>query len=73
MREVRHDREGDYHTLVRVSVSTPAGERSVAGTLFGDSAPRLVDMFGIAIEAELDGDMIYIVNADPSHSSSDRS
>ena len=26
--------------------------------------PRLVDMFGIAIEAELDGEMIYIVNED---------
>jgi D-3-phosphoglycerate dehydrogenase len=64
LREIRHDREGDYHTLVRVTVDTPAGPRSVAGTLFGNSAPRLVDMFGIAIEAELAGEMIYIVNAD---------
>jgi D-3-phosphoglycerate dehydrogenase len=64
VREVRHDREGDYHTLVRVAVMTPAGRRSVAGTLFGNSAPRLVDMFGIAIEAELEGEMIYIVNED---------
>jgi D-3-phosphoglycerate dehydrogenase len=64
LREIRHDREGDYHTLVRVTVDTPGGPRSVAGTLFGNSAPRLVDMFGIAIEAELGGEMIYIVNAD---------
>jgi len=64
LREVRHDREVDYHTLVRVTASTPAGERSVAGTLFGNAAPRLVDMFGIAIEAELAGEMIYIVNED---------
>lgn len=64
VREVRHDREGDYHTLVRVAVMTPAGRRSVAGTLFGNAAPRLVDMFGIAIEAELAGEMIYIVNED---------
>ncbi|WP_129792281.1 phosphoglycerate dehydrogenase [Sphingosinicella sp. CPCC 101087] len=64
VREVRHDREGDYHTLVRVAVSTPDGERSVAGTLFGNAAPRLVDMFGIAIEADLNGEMIYIVNED---------
>jgi D-3-phosphoglycerate dehydrogenase len=64
VREVRHDREGDYHTLVRVAVMTPAGRRSVAGTLFGNAAPRLVDMFGIAIEAELQGEMIYIVNED---------
>jgi len=64
LREVRHDREGDYHTLVRVTATTPQGPRSVAGTLFGNAAPRLVDMFGIAIEAELAGEMIYIVNED---------
>jgi len=62
--EVRHDREGDYHTLVRVTVTTPAGPRTVAGTLFGNSAPRIVDMFGVAIEAELDGEMLYFVNED---------
>ncbi|MFM9976554.1 MAG: phosphoglycerate dehydrogenase [Sphingomonadaceae bacterium] len=64
VREVRHDREGDYHTLVRVSVSTQAGEKSVAGTLFGNEAPRLVELFGIKIEADLAGDMIYVVNED---------
>jgi len=64
VREIRHDREGDYHTLVRVSVTTPEGTRSVAGTLFADAAPRLVDMFGIRVESELEGEMIYIVNED---------
>ena len=64
VREVRHDREGAYHTLVRVSVDTEAGKRSVAGTLFGEAQPRLVELFGIAVEAELTGDMIYIVNED---------
>jgi len=64
VREVRHDREGDYHTLVRVAVATTDGERAVAGTLFGDAAPRLVEMFGVRIEAELAGEMIYIVNED---------
>ena len=64
VREVRHDREGEYRTLVRVTVSTSQGDRSVAGTLFGNSQPRLVEIFGIAIEADLDGDMLYIVNTD---------
>ena len=64
VREVRHDREGDYHTLVRVSVTTPEGQRSAAGTLFANAAPRLVDLFGIRVEAELEGEMIYIVNED---------
>ena len=64
VREIRHDREGDYHTLLRVSANTAAGPRSVAGTLFGNSAPRLVEIFGISVEAELEGEMIYIVNED---------
>jgi D-3-phosphoglycerate dehydrogenase len=64
VREIRHDREGDYHTLVRVTVATPESERSVAGTLFGNAAPRLVELFGIKVEAELKGEMIHIVNED---------
>ena len=64
VREVRHDREGFYHTLVRVTVGTEQGERSVAGTLFANGQPRLVEIFGISIEADLDGDMLYIVNSD---------
>jgi D-3-phosphoglycerate dehydrogenase len=64
VREVRHDREGDYHTLVRVTVSTAQGEKTVAGTLFGNAAPRLVELFGIKVEAEMAGEMIYIVNDD---------
>jgi len=64
VREVRHDREGTYHTLVRVTVKTEAGDRSVAGTLFGNTMPRLTELFGVMVEADLNGDMIYIVNED---------
>ncbi len=64
VREVRHEREGDYHTLVSVTVGTPHGEQRVAGTLFGNKAPRLVEMFGVGVEAELTGAMLYIVNTD---------
>ena len=64
VREVRHDREGVYHTLIRVTVATSQGDRSVAGTLFGNTQPRLVEIFGIGIEADLAGDMLYIVNED---------
>jgi D-3-phosphoglycerate dehydrogenase len=64
VREIKTEREGDYHTLVRVSVKTDAGERSVAGTLFSNSEPRLVELFGIKVEAELAGHMMYIVNED---------
>jgi D-3-phosphoglycerate dehydrogenase len=64
VREVRHDRESDYHTLVRVTVTTPEGPKSAAGTLFGNSVPRLVELFGIKVEADLAGEMLYIANQD---------
>jgi len=64
VKEIRHDREGDYHTLVAVTVGTADGQRRVAGTLFGNKAPRLVEIFGVEVEAELEGAMIYLVNTD---------
>jgi len=64
VREIRNEHEGVYHTLVRVTVATSQGDRSVAGSLFGAGAPRLVEIFGIGIEADLDGHMLYIVNED---------
>ena len=64
IRSIRHEKEGAYNTLLRVTVGTEAGDRSVAGTLFGADAPRLTEIFGVRIEAELDGHMLYIVNED---------
>ncbi len=62
--EIRHERDGAFNTLIRVTVETDAGPRSVAGTLFGSESPRLVEIFGIGIEAALDGAMLYVVNDD---------
>ena len=36
----------------------------MAGTLFSNSEPRLVELFGIKVEADLAGHMMYIVNED---------
>jgi D-3-phosphoglycerate dehydrogenase len=60
----RHERDCDYQTLIRVTVTTERGPRSVAGTLFGGSKPRLVEVKGIPIEAELAPHMLYITNED---------
>src|SRR6187200_346982 len=38
VKEIRHEREVDYHTLVAVTVGTAAGDKRVAGTLFGNRA-----------------------------------
>jgi len=62
--ETRNSREGDYHTLLRLTAQTPAGERSVAGTLFADREPRLVELFGVKVEAALTERMLFIVNED---------
>ena len=64
VREIRNEGEGDYHTLIAVTVGTENGDKRVEGTLFGNRAPRLVNIFGIPVEAELTGQMIYIVNDD---------
>jgi len=64
VREIRNEGEGDYHTLIAVTVGTDQGEKRVEGTLFGNRAPRLVTIFGIPVEADLSGQMIYIVNTD---------
>ncbi|MEW4448546.1 phosphoglycerate dehydrogenase [Qipengyuania sp. JC766] len=64
VREIRNEREGAYSTLVRVGVGTSEGDRSVSGTLFGSDAPRLVEIFGVRVEANLDGHMLYVVNED---------
>ena len=47
-----------------MTAGTANGERTIAGTLFGNKAPRLVEIFGIEVEAELAGRMLYIVNSD---------
>ncbi len=62
--ETKHERECDYQTLIRLTVTAERGPRSVSGTLFGGTKPRLVEIKGIAIEAELGPHMLYISNED---------
>jgi D-3-phosphoglycerate dehydrogenase len=64
VREIRNEGEGDYHPLVTVTAGTDEGPKRVEGTLFGNRAPRLVKIFDVPVEAELSGQMIYIVNTD---------
>lgn len=62
--EVKHDREGDYHTLIRLSVVTEQRTRDIAGTLFADHRPRVVQVKGIKVEAELGPHMLFVTNDD---------
>jgi D-3-phosphoglycerate dehydrogenase len=54
----------EFQTLVRVTVTTENATRSVAGTLFAHNKPRLVEIRGISIDAELGPNMLMIVNED---------
>ena len=55
----------EFQTLVRVTVTTTDGQsRSVAGTIFAQSKPRLVEIRGISIDAELGPNMLMIINED---------
>lgn len=62
--EIRHDRGGDYQTLITLTVQTERFRRAVAGTLFGGDRPRIVRVKGIEIEAELTEHMLYVTNED---------
>jgi D-3-phosphoglycerate dehydrogenase len=62
--ETRRGEAGDYQTLMRVTVTTERRERSVAGTVFAGNKPRLVDIEGIPLEAELGRHMLFVRNKD---------
>ena len=62
--EVKHDRECEYQTLVRISIDTEERTLTIAGTLFGGDKPRVVDINGVPMEASLGPRMLYTVNLD---------
>jgi D-3-phosphoglycerate dehydrogenase / 2-oxoglutarate reductase len=62
--ETVHDRDSEYQTLVRVTVETDQLARSVAGTLFAGSRPRIVEIKGIKVEADFAPHMLYVTNQD---------
>ena len=62
--EVKRDEATDYETLIRLTVTTERMSRSVAGTLFGGSRPRIVAIKDIPVEAEIGPHMLYITNCD---------
>jgi D-3-phosphoglycerate dehydrogenase len=62
--ETTREAEGDYDSLITVSVVTDRQERSVAGTVFADGKPRVVKIKGISVDAEFAPSMIYVSNED---------
>ncbi len=62
--ESKNEGEGDYNTLVTVTVLTDANKFTVAGTLFADRRPRIVQIDDIRVESELANNMIFATNND---------
>ncbi|MBI4184451.1 MAG: phosphoglycerate dehydrogenase [Proteobacteria bacterium] len=62
--ETTHERARDYQTRIRLTVTTERRSRTVAGTLVGGDKPRIVEINGIAVEAELGPHMLLVTSTD---------
>jgi D-3-phosphoglycerate dehydrogenase len=62
--EVRQSQRGVYETYIRLTVKTERQERSVAGTVFSDGKPRVIQIKGINLDASFGPHMLYITNKD---------
>ena len=62
--EMRTGQKGAYGSYIRVRVRDAAGERSIAGTVFSDGHPRVIQLDGINIESEFGARMLYTQNSD---------
>jgi D-3-phosphoglycerate dehydrogenase / 2-oxoglutarate reductase len=62
--EIKKDGSDQYHTLISLIVTTERQTRTVSGTLFGDRLPRLVEVNGVNLEAEIGPHMLYVINDD---------
>ena len=61
---VERERAEGYEALMRLTVLTERGERTVAGTLFQGGGPRIVEIQGIPLEARIAPRMLYTRNSD---------
>ncbi len=62
--EVTRTQEGAYEGYLRLTVRTDEYERSVAGTVFSDGRPRIIQVRDINMDCELAPHMLFIRNID---------
>jgi D-3-phosphoglycerate dehydrogenase len=62
--EVRRPQQGVYESYIQVTVTTERQTRGVAGTIFANGGPRLINVKGIPTDAEISPHMLYITNED---------
>lgn len=61
--ETLYDGPCDYHTLIRLTVTTEKRVREISGTLLGER-PRITEIEGIAMDAALGPHMLFVNNRD---------
>ena len=64
MEEVTRSQDGAFESYIRLTVKTDEYERSVAGTVFSDGRPRIIQVRNIDMEFEVAPRMLFIRNAD---------
>jgi D-3-phosphoglycerate dehydrogenase len=64
LEEVTRSQEGAFESYIRLSVQTDQYERSVAGTVFSDGRPRIIQVRNIDMEFELAPHMLFVRNLD---------
>jgi D-3-phosphoglycerate dehydrogenase len=62
--ETRRDRQGIYEGYIKIAVTAEGLARSVAGTVFSDGRPRLIQIKDINLDAEFAPHMLYVTNED---------
>ena len=62
--EVRRGQEGAYETYMRVTVRINSQERAVAGTVFSDGKPRIIQINRTPVDADFAPNLLYTENAD---------
>ena len=62
--ETRRDRHGAYEGYIKLAITSEDFSRDVAGTVFSDGRPRLIQVKGIDLEAEFAPHMLYVTNED---------
>ena len=64
LEEVTRGQDGAFESYIRLTVQTNEYDRSVAGTVFGDGRPRIIQVRNIDMEFEVAPRMLFIRNAD---------
>src|SRR5882757_9661829 len=62
--ETRRDAQGIYEGYIKLVVNMGEATRRLAGTVFSDGRPRLIQIKDINLDAEFAPHMLYIVNED---------